>query len=297
MNEQSTKSNSSRSSSRAEHEKRLEASIDQLSAELQELDESMDKSVERIRQHCFMLRNRIQMRAERLADEIYNINEQMQAQVDKYERECIEAYKSSGEQRQQLKRELESKKQFCSQAHSCLAQLKLDKVSLSPLIDTVDQHLQDIDCFKDNLKWPMFNKRGRLQFVESKSNIFSSLLGNLNDEFDSKDQVVSETTHSDKQSNIFLLKNCIETSQTRTIDVDQLIKEIYLKLIFQYNQSHFNFLNFQLVDNRLKDFVLTKTPNENFTINNTQKCIEYFDKNLEKTHRSSCQKVFSLFLL
>jgi hypothetical protein len=251
--------------------------LNELEFETVDIGNSICKGVYYIKQHCLMLRNRIQMRAERLADEIYNMNKQMQAEVDKYERECVEAFNSSDEQTQELKKKLESKKQFCDQVKCYLAKPDINDLRVKNLLDLTNEHLLEMESVRAKSNFVLFKQSRSLSFIDRSNKFDKSAFGYLSNQSNhdsNESQNQNETIIQNKNDSPTKIENrlfqckVIEEARLdeRLLELNELINKSSWNFVRQEDQNNSNFQEFHSTsESYAKKLLMIRFPNNQFS--------------------------------
>jgi hypothetical protein len=156
----------------------LKGHLENMKLKMNEMNESFENGIDKIKERCAQLRNDVQLKSECLADELNKLSETMQLEIEQYERDCIDSFKSSVKVRSELKKSMNEKEEFYESTRAYLAQLKIDDAEVKKKIDLAKLYLANVDQMMFDLKDAMF-KKNYLMFFESNTKLNPSVIGEL----------------------------------------------------------------------------------------------------------------------
>jgi hypothetical protein len=81
------------------HVNELTEKLEEIKNKCEQFKFSLDNGVDQLREHCIRLRNQVHLETDILIEEAHTFNESLIAEINKYEKECIDSFKSKTSQK------------------------------------------------------------------------------------------------------------------------------------------------------------------------------------------------------
>jgi hypothetical protein len=134
----------------------LRTKLEQISSELNELEESLNNSQYKIKEHCDYLRNDIQVATESAIDLINQHSKELLEQVDKYEKTCRENFISNEKVTSSMSTFLDENKKFHSEWNDYMKKSDIDEEKLNSACKTAEENLDKLGLKRSLFKGLLF---------------------------------------------------------------------------------------------------------------------------------------------
>ena len=144
------------------------------------LVEMMNRSEEKIREHCEYVRNDVQIATESMIAYVNKLHAQFMLEIDEYEKSCLlnlaKLVSETGERARRTKLETD---RFVDDWIKYLHRFRIDNSEVSEALDKAKSIKAELEMQESNFKFQIFNKK-LMRFDENKQTLLdASLLGKL----------------------------------------------------------------------------------------------------------------------
>jgi hypothetical protein len=151
--------------------------LDTLYNAKQGIESTLESGDAKIRDHCDKARNVMQLVIEQAHVKLDEIHKGFMDETENHEKECQAKFKSIQHNKDDIEKTLSESNEFLSKSNILLKQFKIEQTEMSPLVESGQLLLVNLEQIKDGIKREMFNE-SLLKFDRQKS-FDSNVIGKI----------------------------------------------------------------------------------------------------------------------
>lgn len=162
--------------SRGEKAEQLRLRLEKIESEMSFIEKNLDLSQDVIYEHCFSIRDKINLETEAIIQNIQNQRNEMMRMVNVYEKACLDNLTKEADLKNELEIGLEEIREFCLKWKKEFDQFDMDESEIAQAIDYSHTYIINLEALLVKLKKYIFCEK-IIKFSPSKFKV--ATVGNI----------------------------------------------------------------------------------------------------------------------
>ena len=157
----------------------LNERLQQLDAGVKESLTQLQLGIDEVSEHCFRLRNKVQLETEQAREFIDTQNERLIGEIDGYERKRREAFQKEGQEaKEAFQKVIDEVKEFHAKWSNYLQQFRVEEVEVNKAIEEIPAKLSGLHASQHIFRRSTFGEKS-LEFKSASHPLSNEVLGIL----------------------------------------------------------------------------------------------------------------------